>query len=154
MKKVIFISSVGGHLTQMLQLKELFYEYDYHLITEKTKTTLDLKDKYRVSFLLHCTRKYPVDFFFKFIYNCIKSLIIFIKLNPDVIVTTGAHTAVPICYYAWLARKKVIFIESFAKRSTPTLSGRLVHPIASTFVVQWQSMLSHYKKAQLWGWIY
>ena len=150
----MFICSVGGHLTQMLQLKELYKEYDYCLVTEKTKTTLDLKNRYPTSFLLHCSRKYPVDFFFKFIYNCIKSLVLFVKFRPEVIVSTGTHTAVPMCYYAWLTRKKVIFIESFAKRTTPTMAGRLVHPIASTFVVQWEGMLKHYKKAQLWGWIY
>ena len=31
MKKVMFISSTGGHLTQLLQLKELFKEYKYIL---------------------------------------------------------------------------------------------------------------------------
>ena len=39
MKKVMFISSTGGHLTQLLQLKELFKEYEYVLITEKTDVT-------------------------------------------------------------------------------------------------------------------
>ena len=39
MKKVMFISSKGGHLTQLLQLKELFKEYEYVLITEKTDVT-------------------------------------------------------------------------------------------------------------------
>ncbi|MDD3693628.1 MAG: polysaccharide biosynthesis protein [Oscillospiraceae bacterium] len=154
MKRVMFISSVGGHLTQMLQLKSLFNEYDYRLVTEKTKTTLDLKNKYRVSFLLHCSRKYPVDFVIKFAFNCIKSLFLFLQFRPDIIVTTGTHTAVPMCFFGWMARKKVIFIESFAKRTSPTLSGRLVYPIVSTFVVQWESMLKFYKTAQLWGWIY
>jgi len=37
MKKVMFISSVGGHLTQLLKLKQIFLNYDYILITEKQK---------------------------------------------------------------------------------------------------------------------
>ena len=29
MKKVMFISSVGGHLTQILELKKIFNNYEY-----------------------------------------------------------------------------------------------------------------------------
>ena len=44
-KKVMFISSTGGHLTELLQLKKMFSKYDYCLITEKTKSNLYLKKK-------------------------------------------------------------------------------------------------------------
>ena len=79
---------------------------------------------------------------------------LFIKYRPDVIVTTGAHTSVPMSYIGRLFRKKVVFIESYAKRTSPTLSGRLVYPIASTFIVQWETMLEHYPKAKYFGGIY
>ena len=46
MKKVIFISSTGGHLNELLQLKPLMKEYDSYLITEKTKSNLSLKSKF------------------------------------------------------------------------------------------------------------
>ena len=45
-KKVLFISSTGGHLSEMMQLKSMFKKYDYHIITEKTKQNISLKDKY------------------------------------------------------------------------------------------------------------
>ena len=47
----MFISSTGGHLNEMMQLKELFNKYDYYIVTEKTKSNLYLKDKYK--FILH-----------------------------------------------------------------------------------------------------
>ena len=34
MKKVLFISSTGGHLTELLELKKMFKKYDYTIITE------------------------------------------------------------------------------------------------------------------------
>ena len=40
-KKVMFISSTGGHLEELLRLKSLFNDYDYSLITEKTKSNLN-----------------------------------------------------------------------------------------------------------------
>ena len=46
-KKVLFISSTGGHLSEILELKDLFNKYDYNIITEKTKSTISLKKKYK-----------------------------------------------------------------------------------------------------------
>ncbi|GAE27466.1 polysaccharide biosynthesis protein CpsF [Halalkalibacter wakoensis JCM 9140] len=153
-KKVLFISSIGGHLTQLLQLKPLFEEYDYHLVTEKSTITEELKKEHPTSLLVYGARNYPVSYLFKFSYNCLKSLLIFLKERPDVVVTTGVHTAVPMCYIAKLFRKKVVFIESFAKTTTPTLSGKLVYPIADLFIVQWESMKEVYPKAVYGGSIY
>jgi beta-1,4-N-acetylglucosaminyltransferase len=153
-KKVLFISSLGGHLTQLLQLKPLFSEYDYHIVTEKSIITEDLSQQYHMSFLEYGARNYLFRYFFKFGYNILKSLYFFLRENPDVIVTTGAHTSVPMCYIAKIFRKKVVFIESFAKTSTPTISGKLVYPIADLFIVQWQEMKKHYPKAIYGGSVY
>ena len=48
MKKVMFISSTGGHLDELLQLKKMFDKYDYYIVTEKTKSNLSLKEKYKI----------------------------------------------------------------------------------------------------------
>ena len=154
MKRVMFISSVGGHLTQLLELKKIFNNYDYVLVTEKTDVTKEMKNKYKMAYLVYGSREYLFSYIFKFSYNILKSFYLFIKYRPQVIVTTGAHTAVPMCYIARLFRRKVIFIESYAKRTSPTLSGRLVYPIATTFVVQWETMLKFYPKAKFFGGIY
>ncbi len=150
----MFISSIGGHLTQLLQLKPLFDQYDYHIVTEESSITKELAKEYPVSFLVYGARNYLFSYLFKFSFNCIKSFFIFLKERPDVIVTTGAHTSVPMCYIAKLFRRKVIYIESFAKTTTPTLSGRLVYPIADLFIVQWESMKKVYPKAVYGGSIY
>ena len=155
MKKVVFISSTGGHLNELLQLKPLMKEYDSYLITEKTKSNLSLKDKFdKVYYLVYGTKKNLFTYFFKFGFNTFKSLILFIKIRPNAIVTTGTHTAVPMCYIAKLFRCKVIYIETFANSKTKTVAGKLVYPIADTFIVQWESMLELYPKAVLGGWIY
>lgn len=155
MKKVLFIASTGGHLNELFQLKPLFKKYDSYIITEKTKSTISLKDKYKnVNYLMYGTKDHKFSYIFKFMYNCIKSLFLYIKIRPKVIVTTGTHTAVPICYIGKLFRSKIIFIETFANSQTKTLSGKLVYPIADTFIVQWEEMLKLYPKAIYGGWIY
>ena len=49
---------------------------------------------------------------------------------------------------------RVIFIETFANRTSGTVAGKLVYPIADTFVVQWEEMHKVYPKSVCWGWIY
>lgn len=153
-KKVMFISSEGGHLNELEQLD--FEKYDYSVVTEKTESTASLEDKYKdkVSYLLYGTRKTPILYFFILIINFFKSLNIFLKIKPEVIVTTGTHTAVAMCIIGKMFRKKVIWIETFANRKSKTLAGRLVYPIADVFVVQWEEMKELYPKAKCWGSIF
>jgi len=153
-KKLLLISSIGGHLTQLLQLDSLFKNYRYHIVTEKSEITLPLKEQHSVSYLVYGARNYPVRYMFKFAFNTMKSLYIFFRERPHVVITTGVHTAVPMCYIAKLFGRKVVYIESFAKSKTPTLSGRMIYPIADLFIVQWESMKEVYPKSVYGGAIY
>lgn len=156
MKKVIFISSTGGHLSELMQLKSIFKNYDYHIITEKNDTTLKLKEEYgnKISYLVYGARNYMLSYMFKFPYNIIKSLFLYMKIRPDVIVTTGAHTAVPMCYIAKLFKKKIIFIETFARVNSQSMSGRMINKIADVFLVQHEEMLDVYENAIYKGDLY
>lgn len=146
-KKVLFISSTGGHLSELLQLEPLFERYDSYVVTEKTKINLWLKKKYKTYYLLYGARNFPIRYFFKFLINLMKSFHLFFKIKPDIVVSTGAHTSVPMCFIAKIFRKKIIFIETFAKIDSPTLSGKLIYPIADAFYVQWENMKNFYPKA-------
>lgn len=154
--KVMFISSVGGHLTQLLQLKSIFDKYDYVLITEKTAVTKDMKDKYNISYLPYGSRNQKLKYPFILFVNCFMSLLYLIKYNPKTIVTTGANTAAAMCCLGKLFGKKVIYIESFAKNNSPTITGKMIYKLHAytTFVVQWENMLKYYPNAEYWGGIY
>ncbi len=154
MKKVLFIASTGGHLTELLQLKPMFTDYDYLLVTEKTKTTMSLKNDFKVKYVVFGTKDHLLSYLFKFTYNILLSIIYFISFSPDVIVTTGTHTAVPMCYLAHFFKKKVIYIETFANSKSPTQAGKIIYPIADVFIVQWESMKEFYPKAIVGGWIF
>ena len=158
-KKVLFISSTGGHFSEMMQLKKIFDRYDYHIITEKTKSNQGLKKFYkkRISYLIYGSYSTPISFLlypFRFGLNIIKSFYYYIKIRPKYIITTGTLTAVPMCYIGKLFGSKIIFIETFANSQSKTKSGKMVYPIADLFIVQWESMLNLYPKAVYGGWIY
>lgn len=159
MKKVLFISSTGGHLDELLQLKALFNEYDYHIITEKQKSNLSLKEKYphRVNFLLYgsyTTLINRIIYPFRLIYNSFKSLILYFKIKPKYIITTGAHTAGPMCLIGHIFGSKIIYIETFANSMTKSKTGRIIYKFADLFIVQWESMLELYPNAKYGGWIF
>ena len=155
-KKVLFISSTGGHLNELMQLSTLFEKYDYHIITEKDKVNESLKQKYgdKVYFLPYGTRAKLFTYIFKYIYLCLKTIYLYLKLRPKVIVTTGTHTAGPMCYLGKILGSKIIYIETFANTHTKTATGRLIYPIADLFIVQWEEMLKIYPKAIYGGSIY
>lgn len=156
MKKVLFISSTGGHLSEMMQLKSMFKNYDYYIVTEKTKSNLTLSKKYknRVSFLVYGTKDHIISYPFKLLYNCFKSAFLYFKIHPDYIITTGVHTAGPMCLIGKIFGSRVIYIETFANMVSKTATGRLIYPVADRFIVQWSSMKELYPNAVDGGWIY
>lgn len=152
MKKICFIASTGGHFEQIMMLKPLMDKYDSFIITEQTDYSVVKGDK-KVYYLRQVNRQ-EKTFVFKMIYNGIKSLKIFIKERPDIVISTGALATIPMCLFAKLFRKKIVFIESFAKVNSPTLTGKLLYKFADQFYVQWEDMLKVYPDAIYKGGIY
>lgn len=158
-KKVLFISSTGGHLEELTRLKSMFDKYDYHIITERTKSNMSLKKKYpnRVSYLIsgtYTSTLKKIIYPFKLLLNCFISLFLFIKIRPKYIVSTGAHTAGPMCLIGHIFGSKIIYIETFANSNTKSKTGSLVYKFADLFIVQWESMLELYPDAVYGGWIF
>ena len=155
-KNVLFIASTGGHLEELLQLAPMFKNYNYRLITEKTKSNMYLKDKYKdkVSYLVYGTKHHMLTYPFKLLFNCFKSLYYYLVFAPDYIITTGVHTAGPMCCIGKIFGSKIIYIETFANMVTKTATGKLIYPISDKFIVQWESMKNLYPDAEVGGWIF
>lgn len=72
--------------------------------------------------------------------------------NPEVVITTGAGFALPLCFLAkFVLNSKIIFIESFSRVFSPSLTGKLLYPISNLFIVQWKPLLKKYGKNVLYG---
>ena len=74
--------------------------------------------------------------------------------KPDGVISTGELATFPICVLAKLFRKKVIYIESFARVDEPSLTGRLMYKVADLFIVQWEEMKEFYPNAVYGGGIF
>ena len=86
--------------------------------------------------------------------NSFRALWIMLKERPDVVITTGVLAVIPLCLLAKLFGRKLIYIESFAKVTSPTETGKLMYKFADRFYVQWESMLEIYPDAVYLGGIY
>ncbi len=150
-KKICFAASSGGHFEQLMRLYPMMKENSF-IITEYAHYEVNTKSV-KTYYLKQINRK-ELGFPLLMIYNCLKSLMIFLHEKPDYVISTGALATIPICLLAKLFRKKLIFIESFAKVTTPTLTGKLMYRFADRFYVQWEEMLSIYPGAIFKGSIY
>lgn len=150
--KICLACSAGGHLTEILQLLPILKDHDFFFFTFGTgHSKLTLK-KFRSYFTTDPLRK-PLQML-KVIY---RSLVVFLKERPDVIISTGANVAVPICILGRLFGSKLIFIECSAQVFKPSLSGRILYHFSDLFFVQWKYLIKYYEHAiyggnLIWFW--
>lgn len=150
--KICFAASSGGHYEQLMMLKPLMDKYKSFILTERLQYTATNKGV-KTYYILQINRK-ELLFFLKLIFNAFTSLFIFLREQPDAIICTGVLSMIPMCLIGKLFGKKLIYIESFAKVTTPTQSGKLLYKYADQFYVQWKDMLNIYPRAIFLGGIY
>ncbi len=150
--KLVFAASSGGHLEQLLMLKPLMEKYDSVFVTEKTEYNVGKTDV-KTYYLSQINRK-ELLFLPKLIGNTFRSLRIIMKERPKVMITTGVLAIVPLALLMKLFGGKLIYLESFAKVTSKTLSGKLLYRFADQFYVQWEEMLKLYPNAIYKGGIY
>ncbi len=152
MVKVCFAASSGGHYEQLLMLKPLMKRYDSFVITEETSYKVTI-EKEKIYYMKQVNRR-ELSFLPKMITNFFRSVKIYLKEKPDIVICTGVLAMIPICLISKIAGKKLVYIESFAKVTSATQSGKLLYRFADQFYVQWESMLKIYPEAIYLGGIY
>ncbi|HJC06754.1 MAG TPA: polysaccharide biosynthesis protein [Candidatus Enterocloster excrementipullorum] len=150
--KICFAASSGGHFEQLLMLKPLMEKYESFVITEETTYKVQINNE-KTYYLKQVNRK-EKSFLPRMVVNSLESFRIFLKEQPDAVICTGVLAVLPVCLIAKIAGKKLIYIESFAKVTSPTLSGKLLYRFADQFYVQWEQMLQIYPRAIFLGGIY
>lgn len=150
--KICFAASSGGHYEQLMMLQPLMRKYNSFIVTESTLYSSKVNG-IKTYFLNQVNRK-ERKFIPLMIVNVVKSFHIYTKEKPDVVICTGVLAMIPLCLIAKVFSKKIIYIESFAKVTSATETGRLLYRIADQFYVQWESMLEIYPNAIYKGGIY
>ncbi|CAG9770463.1 unnamed protein product [Ceutorhynchus assimilis] len=173
-KTIICIGS-GGHTTEMLQLLKNINFNNYsprHYVIAKTDTTsLNKVQTFEASRNSKENRDYFINkiprsrsvgqsyitSIFTTIISILYSVPIVLRLRPDIVLCNGPGTCIPICVLSFLLKcvfvceSKIIFVESFCRTQTFSLSGKILVYIADNFIVQWPSLRSKLKRAEYIG---
>lgn len=152
MKRVVLTATGGGHLEQIKQLDSLRDTYEILYLVARTRVNRSMQN---VHFVPECRNE---THFLKY-WDTLKIFFVSFRFlrqyKPDVVISTGANSTFPVC---WLQKKvfkkKVIFIESFAKKRTGTKTGKLIYPFADAFIIQSEELRSVYPNAIYGGMIY
>lgn len=80
------------------------------------------------------------------------ALLVVIRTDPDLVICNGPGTCVPVCIAAKIySRSTIVFVESFCRVHSLSLSGRILYFIADHFLVQWPSLVVKYPKTHYCG---
>lgn len=132
--KVALVSSVGGHLTDLLQLAAAFDDWDRFWVVNDYSPVLPSSERaYRIC---HAERDWRV------LWNLVEVAAVFAREQPDLLLSAGAGPAVPAAIIARAAGIPVIYVEASCAVTRLTLTGRLMRPLSSRFYVQWEHLLS------------
>ncbi|NQX60417.1 PssD/Cps14F family polysaccharide biosynthesis glycosyltransferase [Paenibacillus qinlingensis] len=141
--KICLASSTGGHLGELKKIIPAVNEHNYFIITEQSEMSRTLKDQERVYFLAQQERK-NLLLIIHLLLNLLLSVYILMKERPKVIITTGAGAVLGLCLLGKIFGSKIVYIESFAKVYTASVTGRLIYHIADQFYIQWEQLREVY----------
>jgi beta-1,4-N-acetylglucosaminyltransferase len=86
------------------------------------------------------------------------SFLLVYRLRPRVILCNGPGTCIPICFVVLLYRALnllpnhqtyIVFIESFCRVETLSMTGKILYPIVDVFLVHWDELQQKYPNSIL-----
>ena len=149
---VLLVCSTGGHLLQLLALRSAWADFSRVWVTFDKTDARSLLAGERVVFAHGPTNR---NFGLVAVRNLLRNLLgaarVLRVVRPGVVLTTGAGVAVP---YAWIGRAlgaRVVYVESLTRIEAPSLSCRLIAPVASRIYAQWPELTESVPRARYLG---
>lgn len=150
--RALVVLGEGGHTKEMLALVESLgndLQYAYLLVegdeVSQAKVTRP-GPVYRV--------RRPRDKDHHFVRDALRtlrssfqSLGVLKAFRPDVVLASGPAVAVPVCLLARLMGRRVVFVETGSRVTRLSLTGKLLYPVATLFLVQWPELARQYRRA-------
>ena len=146
-KKIGVITSKGGHLVAIIQLRQLFDKYHHFWVTFRGEDVDEyLKDEIKYYAYFPESRN---------VMNAIKNTFLAIKIltqeKPTILISSGAGIAVPFFLIGKFLKMKLIFIETYDYIKYPSLTGKILYNMVDLFLVQHKIQKRWYPKAKYWG---
>lgn len=145
--KVCLVCSSGGHFYELYHLRSAWADIEHFWVTFSSQDTQYALKSEKVYSAFSPTNRSIKNFF----RNLFLALKVLSKEKPGVIISTGAGVCVPFFYLGRLRGIKTIYVESLARIKELSLTGRLIYPVASEFIVQWPELENKRRKARFEG---
>lgn len=143
--KICLVSSVGGHLRELMQLVDVLSPYDYFFVLNDA-TSVELPQRsYRIA---HAERDLRV------LWNFVEAARILGRERPDVVLSMGAGPAVPVSIVGKALGATIVFIEYFGAVTRPSLTGRIMYRLADRFYYQWEGLAPFFPRGTCAGTIF
>lgn len=162
--KTLIILGSGGHTTEMItmtkHLNRTYYDpLEYCRASTDTTSVMRLKsDRNVVVHEIPRAREVGqsyVSSILTTLYAQIHAFFLIAKIRPGLILCNGPGTVLPLCVAAlvWriagLCQGQIIFVESYCRVNTLSLTGKLLYPWADLFVVHWEELQQKYPNSKL-----
>lgn len=131
-RDIWLVASHGGHLSELFDM--VGYEPERMLLfTYDSTRTRGLPGALRVENIGTSLWRLLTTFILGFL--------ALLRSRPRLVISTGAEIAIPVLLAARLLRISTIYIESCTRVRTPTLTGKIVYPLSTLFLVQSEELL-------------
>jgi UDP-N-acetylglucosamine:LPS N-acetylglucosamine transferase len=138
--KVCIVSSCGGHLTEVRELRPAYAQYEhFYVLNHPALLAPDMEGK--TYFITHSERDW------KLLLNLWEAFCILRRERPNVLLSTGAGPAVPFALVGrFLFGCRVIFVETITRVTAPSLTARIMYWLAHDFFYQWTSLARYFPR--------
>jgi UDP-N-acetylglucosamine:LPS N-acetylglucosamine transferase len=144
---LLFVASTGGHLAQLLALREWWQDHDRYWVTfDKPDARSTLRGE-EVVYAFHPTTRNLLNL----ARNTALAHRVIRDIKPDVVVSTGAGVALPFFVEARRLKSATMYLEVYDRIESTTLTGRLCRPFSSAFCVQWPEQVPLNEGSELVG---
>jgi hypothetical protein len=134
-KKVLLVASGGGHWVQLMRIAPAFEEHECVYVTtiKGHEAEVGGAHVYHVEDATRWNR-------FGLLKLSLRIMLIVLREDPDVVVSTGAAPGYFALRFGKLARAKTIWLDSVANIDQLSLSGQMAGAYADLWLTQWSHL--------------
>jgi UDP-N-acetylglucosamine:LPS N-acetylglucosamine transferase len=139
--RILIVSSVGGHLQEVLALTPALEGHDVGLVVnDQVDPPAGLEDWFWQ--IPHGERDVRFGTYFVWAWRIVRTF------RPRVIISAGAGHAVPFALVGQLHGAKVVFLETLTAVTRPSVTGRLMYYLSNVFLYQWDDLRRAFPRGQ------
>lgn len=136
LRPLVIVCSSGGHLLQMLELREAWAPFERVWVTFDKSDSRSLLRGERVVHAFNPTNRNVPNL----LRNVWLARRVLREERPAAILTTGAGVAVPFAWVGRLLGVPTVYVESVTRIDELSLSARLIAPVATRMYAQWPEL--------------